>query len=270
MRHAAESIDDDPQRLEEVRARRQQLRELCRKYGDTLTDVTQFHREVSARVADLEGYEERAAAIDAEREAADNAATAAADDVLAARRAAAPRLAEEVTKRLTALAMPNAWIDVQVEALDNVQFLLSANPGSPLLPLNKVASGGELARTMLALRLVMIGHEKAASGLASTLIFDEVDAGIGGTAAGAVGQALAEVAGTFQVLVVTHLAQVAAVADTQIAVTKTVVGDHTLATAELVGDEQRVAEVARMLSGDEGGAAAEHHARELLAQRQSR
>ena len=159
--------------------------------------------------------------------------------------------------------MPDAVVDVAVEDLDDVQFLLSANPGMPLLPLSKVASGGELARAMLALRLVMIGHE-ADPGVQSTLIFDEVDAGIGGAAATAVGEALAAVAESHQVLVVTHLAQVAALAATQIAVTKAVVDGETAASAEPVDGDRRVAEVARMLSGGVGGAAAEHHARQLL------
>ena len=132
-----------------------------------------------------------------------------------------------------------------------------------MLPLNKVASGGELARTMLALRLVMIGLEHAESS-PSTLIFDEVDAGIGGTAATAVGQALAEVGAEHQVLVVTHLAQVAAQATTQIAVSKAVTDGETMATAIEVTGERRVAEIARMLSGDLGGTAAEQHANELL------
>ncbi len=193
-----------------MRARRQLLHDLCRKYGDTLADVQRFHREVAERVDTLERYDERAATIDAERRAAVAAAEAEAAAVLDARREAAPRFAAAVTERLRALAMPDAVLDVTVEDLDDVQFLLSANPGMPLLPLSKVASGGELARTMLALRLVMIGHEGDAADARSTLIFDEVDAGIGGAAATAVGEALAAVAESHQVLVVTHLAQVAA------------------------------------------------------------
>jgi DNA repair protein RecN (Recombination protein N) len=143
---------------------------------------------------------------------------------------------------------------------DRVQFLLSANPGAPLLPLSRVASGGELARTMLALRLVLTSPGTGSS----TLVFDEVDAGIGGRAAGAVGTALAEVARQFQVLVVTHLAQVAAMATTQVAVTKTVTGDVTTAAARVVDGDDRVAELARMLSGSADSDAARRHAVELL------
>jgi len=221
---------------------------------------------VADRVAEIEGYEARAAELDAARQQATDVATAEAAVVGAARRKAAPRLADAVTARLAVLAMPNASVDVAVDGDDGsrLQFLLSANPGSPMLPLNKVASGGELARTMLALRLVMIGLERSEAS-PSTLIFDEVDAGIGGTAASAVGHALAEVGAGHQVLVVTHLAQVAAQATTQIAVAKDVVAGETRVTAEAVDGDRRVAEVARMLSGESGGAAAEQHAAELLS-----
>ncbi len=265
VRDTAEQIADDPERLELVRARRQLLQDLRRKYGDTLADVQRFHREVAERVDTLERYDERAAAIDAERHDAVAAAEAEAAAVLDARRGAAPRFGTAVTERLQALALPDAVVDVAVEDLDDVQFLLSANPGMPPLPLSKVASGGELARAMLAIRLVMIGHERDATDPQSTLVFDEVDAGIGGAAATAVGEALAAVAESHQVLVVTHLAQVAASAGTQIAVTKAVVDREAVATAEQVDGDRRVAEVARMLSGDAGGSAAEHHAAELLA-----
>ncbi len=263
VRDAAEQIADDPQRLAEVRARRQLIHDLRRKYGETLIEVQQFHREVAARVEALVGYEARAAALEAARAEALVATDAEVAAVLAARRQAAPGFAAAVTERLRDLAMPDAVLDVSVADLDDVQFLLSANPGMPPLPLSKVASGGELARTMLALRLVMIGHE-GSSGGRSTLIFDEVDAGIGGTAATAVGAALAAVAESHQVLVVTHLAQVAAVAGTQIAVAKAVVDGEAAASAESVRGDRRVAEVARMLSGSVGGRAAEQHARQLL------
>ena len=264
LRDTAEQIADDPERLEVVRARRQLLRDVCRKYGDTLEEVQRFHRDVAERVDALERYEERAAAIEAQRFEALATAESAAADVLAARREAAPRFGAAVTARLQALAMPNAEVTMTVESLDDVEILLSANPGMPLLPLSKVASGGELARTMLALRLVMVAGGGAGRAAGSTLIFDEVDAGIGGAAATAVGEALAAVAESHQVLVVTHLAQVAALASTQIVVTKGVAGGDTTASAQRVDGDQRVAEVARMLSGDAGGAAAEQHAAELL------
>jgi DNA repair protein RecN (Recombination protein N) len=144
---------------------------------------------------------------------------------------------------------------------DKVTFLFSANPGSPLLPLSRVASGGELARAMLALRLVLV--QAGSGGSASTLVFDEVDAGIGGGAASTVGAALAELAQHSQVLVVTHLPQVAACATRQLVVDKTVLGGATFATVDVVEGEHRVSEIARMLSGADTEAA-RHHARDLL------
>jgi len=157
--------------------------------------------------------------------------------------------------------MSHANVAVQVgddDPGDDVAFLLAANPGAPLLPLARVASGGELARAMLALRLVLTEAP-------DTLVFDEVDAGIGGAAAVAVGSSLAELGTRHQVLVVTHLAQVAALADTQVTVTKQSDGETTVATARVLDGEERIDEVARMLSGDADSSSARLHAAELLS-----
>jgi DNA repair protein RecN (Recombination protein N) len=276
LRHRTEAIDEDPERLEEVRARRRLLRELCRKYGDDLAAVTAYHAEAAERLARLESFDERAAELDRARRDALAAMRAAAAAVGAARRAAAPALASAVEDRLRTLAMPHATVAVEVaDAVDGagdgdrVQFLLAANPGAPLLPLNRVASGGELARAMLALRLVLTESTspKPDGSAAMTLVFDEVDAGIGGAAAVAVGRALADLGRHHQVLVVTHLPQVAAVADTHVVVTKQVErgkgGPTTTATATLVDGERRVDEIARMLSG-RATEPARRHALELL------
>jgi DNA repair protein RecN (Recombination protein N) len=262
LRQVGEGIEEDPQRLEGVVARRRLLRELRRKYGESLADVIAFHGEVDRRLAELEGYASRVEELEAERATAQQAERRAAARVAATRRRAAPRLAAEVQHHLRTLAMPHATLEVTVDGDDpgdEIAFLLSANPGMPLLPLSRVASGGELARAMLALRLVL-------SEAPDTLVFDEVDAGIGGAAASAVGEALARLADEgHQVLVVTHLAQVAAQADTHVVVGKTVTGEATVATAAAVEGEQRVAEVARMLSGEQAEVAARRHAEELLA-----
>ena len=256
--------------MAEVRGRRQLLRDLCRKYGDDLLAVQTYRDEAARRLRELEQFDQRAVELDDERVAAVAAERSAAEAVGRARRAVAPRLADAVTERLRELAMPHAEVAITVGMHDDdhpgdqVQFLLSANPGAPLLPLTKVASGGELARAMLALRLVLTDLDGDAP---RTLVFDEVDAGIGGTAAAAVGQALAAIARTHQVLVVTHLAQVAAQAATQVLVTKHVADEQTLATVEVVSGTRRVEEVARMLSGAKGGEAARRHAVELLGQR---
>ncbi|HZA00034.1 MAG TPA: hypothetical protein VE575_14840, partial [Acidimicrobiales bacterium] len=184
----------------------------------------------------------------------------AAAAVAAARRAAAPELAAEVQAHLATLAMPKARVEVAVgggDPADEVELRLAANPGTPPLPLSRVASGGELARTMLALRLVLTAAPP-------TLVFDEVDAGIGGAAAVAVGRSLARLATGHQVLVVTHLPQVAAYADAQVRVAKQSDEATTVAWASPLDHPERVVELSRMLAGQPDSDAARVHAAELL------
>jgi len=260
LRRVVETWEDDPDRLAEVQARRRRLADLRRKYGGTLAEVTAFGSEGAERLRDLEGADAAAAAIGAERATAERVLAAAEDSVRCARRKAAPRLAEAAGERLRDLAMPGARFEVEVDgpAGESVRFLLGANPGEPVQPLARVASGGELARAMLALRLVTLGGP-------STMVFDEVDAGVGGAAALALGRALREVADGRQVVVVTHLAQVAAAADQQIAVHKTSRGGRTVTGAALLSADRRLVELSRMLSGHPDSATARAHAEELLA-----
>jgi DNA repair protein RecN (Recombination protein N) len=261
LRGAAESIQDDPERLEAVRARRNLLRELCRKYGECLSDVMSYAIHARARLTELEDHDRRAAALDQQRAETLAAVAGAAGVVADARRAAAPALAAAVVERLRELALPGARFEVSVggeQPADEVEFLLGPNPGEPLLPLARAASGGELARAMLALRLVLTAGPP-------TLVFDEVDAGVGGEAALAVGGALAAVAADHQVLVVTHLPQVAAFAHKQVAVGKEERDGRTVARAQPVEGRDRVVELSRMLSGQPSSEAARGHAEELLA-----
>ena len=260
LRAVVETWEDDPERRAQVRARRQLLRDLSRKYGEGPAGVAAYAEEARRRLGDLDAAEERAAAIQEDLAAADAARAEAERAVGEARRRAAPRLAAAVEGRLRDLAMPQARVDVRVgerDPGDDVSFLLGANPGEPVLALTKVASGGELARTMLALRLVLTDAPP-------TMVFDEVDAGVGGVAAGAVGRALAEVAERHQVLVVTHLPQVAACAARQHGVHKEVAKGRTVARADSLEGDDRVEELARMLSGSPGSTTARRHARELL------
>jgi len=267
-RDIGEEIDESPERLAEIRERRQLLKNLRRKYGDDLSSVMAFHEESAERLRELEDFDQRAAELDTERGGALAAERVAAEVVGRRRREVGPRLAREVEAELHRLAMPHASIAVEIgehpqdHPGDRVQFLLAANPGSPLLPLTRVASGGELARAMLALRLVLSSTGRARDG-SRTLVFDEVDAGIGGGAAQSIGDALAELGRSHQVLVVTHLAQVAAAATSQVSVSKQVRGGQTFTDAEPIGGEERVIEIARMLSGSATDSALDH-ARELL------
>jgi DNA repair protein RecN (Recombination protein N) len=261
LRSVVETWEDDPPRLEEVRARRQRFHELQRKYGTTLDEVVAFAGRAAAELDELEGRERRSAALDAEIAAARASVDEAAARVAAARRAAAPALADEIRTTLRQLAMPSARFEVAVAGdgpADEVTFLLGANPGEPLAPLARVASGGELARTMLAVRLALTDDP-------GVLVFDEVDAGIGGTAATAVGAALSALGRRTQVLVVTHLAQVAAQADHHLLVRKGESGGRTRSEVTPLVGEDRVVEVSRMLSGSPDSQSARAHARELLA-----
>ncbi len=264
LRSLQEGAEEDPARLEEIRLRRQMFRDLRRKYGESLAEVREFGREAATRLAELEGHAERVAQLSQLRDEVLVELHAAQVAVGNLRRGKASALAAEVEGRLADLAMASAKVSVSVgdvagdPAGDNVVFLLAANPGSPALPLTKVASGGELARTMLALRLVLAGEP-------GTMVFDEVDAGIGGQAAVAVASALRELGVRHQVLAVTHLPQVAAAAHHQIKVEKSVVGGATVGTAVALSFDERRDEVARMISGGLADATALAHAAELLA-----
>lgn len=263
LRSAGESIEENPERLEEIRVRRQMLRDLMRKYGDTLADVIAFGAEARTRLDELTSYSERVAQLETERVAAMRELRAAQIQVGDARRAVAGDLGALVQERVRQLAMPHAVVQVSVgdattdPAGESVVFLLSANPGSAPQPLSKVASGGELARVMLAVRLVLSDEP-------STMVFDEVDAGIGGSAAVAVASALRELGGAHQVFAVTHLAQVAASAHHHVSVSKNVKGGRTFGTASVVTEESRPGEIARMLSGGVADDSALAHARDLL------
>jgi len=263
LRTVVETWDDDPVRLEEVRARRQLFHELKRKYGSTLEDVVAFADEGRARLAALAAEEARARALDSEivRARADVAGEESA--VARARRATAPLLASEIETTLHVLAMPSARFAIDVDgdgSGDAVTFTLAANPGEPAQPLAKAASGGELSRTMLAVRLALTDAP-------GVLVFDEVDAGVGGQAATAVGAALAGLGHYAQVLVVTHLAQVAAQADHQVAVRKIESGGRTRSEVTALDPDGRIVEISRMLSGSPDSEAAHRHARELLGPR---
>lgn len=263
VRNLAENTEENPERLEEIRVRRQLLRDLMRKYGDSLPDVIEFGREARARLDELTGYADRVAELEKQRVAGMTALLAEQKKVGNLRRAAAPKLAAAVEKHLRTLALPNATVQISVgdgatdPAGESVVFMLTANPGSAPQPLTKVASGGELSRVMLALRLVLSDDP-------ATMVFDEVDAGIGGSAAVAVATALRELGARHQVFAVTHLPQVAASAHHQVVVSKSVKSGRTYGGAHHVSQEDRATEIARMLSGGVADESATAHAHDLL------
>ena len=263
----ATGIDADPARLAGVQSRIAALTGLKRKYGPTLDDVLQFAEKAAVRIGDLDLDDEAIAGLEQERRDLLEQVTQLASDVHRARTDAAARLEALIGDELTQLAMPSARMTVVVEATghlgrdgsDDVEFLFAANSGMDPRPLAKGASGGELSRVMLALEVVLADRTTV-----PTLVFDEVDAGIGGKAAVEVGRRLARLADTAQVLAVTHLPQVAAFADAHFRVLKDDDGNVTSSTVVRLDDDERVDELARMLAGQEDSAAAQAHARELL------
>jgi DNA repair protein RecN (Recombination protein N) len=260
LRDEAEGWEDDPGRLAEVQERRRLLSELRRKYGEDLNAVMAYAIEAAARLAVLEDAEGEAARLTARQQELSKELGEAEAAVRAVRASAAGEFGHRVEEHLADLAMPGAKLEVRLSpegAGEPVELWLGANVGEPLQPLARAASGGELARAMLAIRLV-------GSGGPETMVFDEVDAGVGGAAALALGEALHEVAADRQVLVVTHLAQVASRADAQISVVKQESRGRTVTVASAVAGEERVTELSRMLSGHPGSDAARAHARELL------
>jgi DNA repair protein RecN (Recombination protein N) len=266
----AADIDTDPARLAVVSERRSLLTGLVRKYGDqegTVDEVLEWAKRSAARLAELDGSDERVELLTAEQSELQAQLKDLGDQVSAARKEAAARLGVAVSGELTGLAMPHATLTVEVHettagpsGADEIEFCFAANPGSPARPLQKAASGGELSRVMLALEVILSDTHPV-----PTLVFDEIDAGIGGRAAVEVGKRLAKLAEKAQVIVVTHLPQVAAFADRHAVVLKSDDGSVTTSGLVALDDDARLKELSRMMAGLENSDAAQAHAEELLA-----
>lgn len=258
------SLDDEEQSLERLELRHHTLEQLKNKYGASLKDVRAFRERAADELAGLERSDETLQRLTAELSSLEAATATDAQALTSARKQAAAALGKRLTARLRPLGMAKAEVSVALEPLtergpwgaEKVSFMLQANVGEKSAPLADVASGGELSRVMLALNVVTGATEP-------TLIFDEVDAGIGGTAARTVGELLKALAQDHQVLVVTHLAQVAAFADAHFLVEKHEEGGRTKTTIRALSAAARTAELARMLSGSATEVALAH-AQELL------
>lgn len=265
-------LQADPAALETAHARLAELGTLTRSYGDTVDDVLRWASEAGLRLLDLDDGGERVEAMRGRVAELDERLAELAEQVTRGRSTAAGRLAEAVTAELGGLAMGGASLQVSVlpaepgpQGADQVSFELEAHPGAPARPLGKGASGGELSRVMLAVEVALAtAADDAAGTVLPTFVFDEVDAGVGGRAAVEVGRRLAALARRTQVVVVTHLAQVAAFADTHLVVTKSTDDVDTVTGVRPVADDDRVRELARMLSGQDGSETARQHAVELL------
>ncbi len=289
LRRYGERLQINPERLEEIETRLSLLSRLKHKYGGSVEAVLALQAALAQELQQIEGGEETIVALRQEVEAAEAAAWTTARELSQARRAAATMLEKQMAQELASLGMKGAAFSVRfsdnaeredaadedgagtagpflhgaqrlrITGCDRVEFYLSANPGEPLLPLAQVASGGELSRLMLALKAL-----SAAVGEAPVLIFDEVDAGIGGGVAEVVGRRLKALARQRQVLCITHLPQIAACADHAYTVVKRTTQGRTVSSARQLSPSEQLQELARMLGGVEISAEARRHAREML------
>lgn len=264
--------NDGASELEKIQSRRAELSSAMRKYGPTLDEVIAYLETAGSRLLDLDSSDEAIASLTIEEQQLGKQAHDLAEQISSIRTKAAAELSAAVTSELSALAMTGASLDASITRLgeltahgyDQVALLLSAYPGAEPRPIGKGASGGELSRIMLAIEVVL-----AKSELAPTFIFDEVDAGVGGAAASEVGKRLAMLARNAQVIVVTHLPQVAAFASRHLRVLKSSTAEFTATDVVRLEGEQVVEELARMLSGLSESESGRSHAKELLDLAQS-
>jgi DNA repair protein RecN (Recombination protein N) len=253
LRHYLAKLEADPQRLEEIETRLAALGKLKRKYGGTIDEILSFLEEVRAQIATVENAGERMGQLRKARHTLASEYEAIAKKLTACRREAAKELGRRVEKELASLAMERTIFQIDLRTAqwsetgaDKVLFLVSPNLGEEPRPLEKIASGGEISRIALALKTCLVSKTK---GPMRTLVFDEVDTGIGGSAAEGVARRLKQIAGSNQVLCVTHLAQIAAFADHHYRVEKVDEKGRTIARIEELAPESRAREVGRMLSG---------------------
>ncbi|MGH8046438.1 MAG: DNA repair protein RecN [Chthoniobacterales bacterium] len=258
-------IDADPRSLAEIESRLDLLQNLKRKYGATLAEVIAFGEDAAQRLGSLRGQVERSANLDAEISAAKKHTLAAGAKLSKLRAAAAPKLASSVRKHLADLGFLKVGFEIRLEAgepgpegLETVEFVFAPNPGEPAQPLRSIASSGEISRVMLALKTSLAAQDEV-----PVLVFDEIDANVGGEIAHAVGAKMREIGVLRQVLCITHLPQVASAAGAHFVVSKSVVGGRTISLLDEVAAKKREEEIARML-GSRSGEAALAHARELL------
>ena len=268
LRGYLEGVEGDPERLEQLEERLTALDRLKRKHGGSIESVLAHAERCRSEIERLENTEDLAAALERRLAHAAKRRAGLAGELAAARAKAAKQLERRVAKELDALAMEGASVEVRLEphadgfgpsGPETVEFMVATNPGIPASPLRDAASGGELSRIMLALTSL------GAAGGAATVVFDEIDAGIGGNTARAVGEELRRLGTERQLICITHLPQVASQANTHFRIAKQAARGSAKATVERVDGDELVAEIVRMLGGDREDEVASRHARELLA-----
>lgn len=271
LRDYRDRIEFNPERLERVERRLDTLHALRRKYGTTVENILDYYEDIKSKLNKIEHHDEELERLRKETESTSRDLEEAADKLSALRREAARRLERDVERELGDLQMEGTRFCVRVESQesgepfgptgrDSVEFLISANPGEPPKPLARIASGGELSRVMLALKTVFARCDRV-----PVLVFDEIDTGVSGRAAQAIAEKMASLARDRQVFAVTHLPQVACMADAQYAVRKRTDGSRTFTEVEELDETGRVRELARMLGGVEITETTASHAREMLA-----
>jgi DNA repair protein RecN (Recombination protein N) len=267
-RDYASSVEFNPARLEKVEEQLAELDKIKRKYGETVDEVLGYAREISEKIEALDAEKHEATELTDRITRLREAFLAAARELSRHRKSASSALCEAVERELAELAMPDVVFQVQMKSsedviredgIDEVEFLISANPGEPPKPLAKIASGGELSRVMLALKSISKAEEYS-----RTLVFDEVDAGIGGRTATSLGEKLSRLSRHHQVFCVTHLSQVAALADQHFHVGKRLQEDRTLIQIGRLDREGRIEELSRMLAGEAVTETTRKQAREML------
>jgi DNA repair protein RecN (Recombination protein N) len=262
-----DTVEFDPERLERIEERLELIRTLKRKYGDSIEEILAYGEETAAKLETLTHGEERGAQLGAEIAAEDKRLQDLCAQLSRLRRKAAAEFQSVTLSELRDLAMEKARFEVQIEAgeptakgQDRVEFLIAVNPGEPLRPLAKVASGGEISRVMLAIKSALARQEAL-----PTMVFDEIDIGVGGRTAAVIAEKMAALSHAAQILCITHLAQIASRGEHHFYIEKRVVGERTSVVVTPLTPEERISEVARMIGGAEVTDTVLQHAREMLA-----
>jgi DNA repair protein RecN (Recombination protein N) len=273
LRNYNDNFEYEPQRLAQMQDRMDVIHKAKKKYGATVDEVLSYYEKAVAELSAISNHEERLAELEAKKAAAEKQLSQAADELDELRRKAASRVSKEICRHLADLGMPKAILDIAVNksskfnaaGRNEVAMLFSANPGEAAKPLQKVASGGELSRIALAMKTVCLGRESV-----GTMVFDEVDSGVGGQTGQMVGEKIALVSRGKQVLCITHLPQIAAMADCHLYVEKKIVGERTTTAVKLLNPEEHLVEVTRMISGDNVTKTALDNAAEMIAAAQQK
>jgi DNA repair protein RecN (Recombination protein N) len=267
LAHYQDSIEFNPERLEQIEERLQTIRTLMRKYGDSVEEVLDYSRTTAEKLAALTNSEERGQQLDADIAAADRKLRQLCGELSAHRARIAGEFSRIVQSELADLAMEKTRFEVQIEpgeptakGADRVEFVISPNPGEPLKPLAKIGSGGEISRVMLAIKSALARQEPL-----PTMVFDEIDVGVGGRTGSVIADKLAAISRSAQVLCITHLPQIASRGCHHYYIEKHSSADRTAVTVSPLTPDQRVDELARMLGGSAITETVRQHAREMLA-----